>query len=138
MRISDWSSDVCSSDLACSPNGFSWTYSTYALANGTGTALVEQGGKSWFFLTSDYAFGHALARDTGAAVKAAGGTVVGAVRHPLNNSDFSSFLLQAQGSGAPVLALAHAGPDTTHSLQPGPHLGIVQAAQASRSLPVLP
>src|SRR3546814_1764477 len=98
MRISDWSSDVCSSDLACSPNGFSWTYSTYALANGTGTALVEQGGKSWFFLTSDYAFGHALERDTGAAVKAAGGTVVGAVRHPLNNSDFSSFLLQAQGS----------------------------------------
>src|SRR3546814_15413238 len=70
MRISDWSSDVCSSDLACSPNGFSWTYSTYALANGTGTALVEQGGKSWFFLTSDYAFGHALERDTSAAVKA--------------------------------------------------------------------
>src|SRR3546814_5896419 len=99
MRISDWSSDVCSSDLACSPNGFSWTYSTYALANGTGTALVEQGGKSWFFLTSDYAFGLALDCDTSAAVKAAGGTVVWSVRHPLNNADFSSFLPQAQVPG---------------------------------------
>jgi len=114
---------------ACSPNGFSWTYNTQALASGTGNALVEQGGKSWFFLTSDYAFGHALERDTSAAVKAAGGTVVGAVRHPLNNADFSSFLLQAQGSGAQVIGLANAGTDTINSIKQASEFGIVQAGQ---------
>jgi len=91
-------SGPASSDLtgkARSPYGFQWTYHTYALAHGTGSALVKQGGDSWFFITADYAFGHALERDTGDAVKAAGGTVVGAVRAPLNTQDFSSFLLQA-------------------------------------------
>ncbi len=114
---------------SCSPNGFSWTYSTTALANGTGNALVQQGGKSWYFLTSDYAFGHALERDTSAAVKAAGGTVVGGVRHPLNNADFSSFLLQAQGSGAQVIGLANAGTDTINTIKQAAEFGIVQAGQ---------
>src|SRR3546814_17468345 len=99
MRISDWSSDVCSSDLkACSPHTVHWTYDTWALAHGTGSAMVETGGDTWFFLTADYAFGHALERDTSAVVEAAGGKVLGAGRHPLGTSDFSSFLLQDRKS----------------------------------------
>ena len=130
-------SGPASSDLtgkACSPFGFQWTYDTYALANGTGGAMVKQGGDSWFFLTSDYAFGHALERDTSTAVKEAGGKVLGAVRHPLNNSDFSSFLLQAQGSGAKVIGLANAGGDTINSIKQASEFGITQSGQSLAGL----
>jgi len=130
-------SGPASSDLtgkACSPFGFQWTYDTYALANGTGGAMVKQGGDTWYFLTSDYAFGHALERDTSAAVKEAGGKVLGAVRHPLNNSDFSSFLLQAQGSGAKVIGLANAGGDTINSIKQASEFGITQSGQSLAGL----
>jgi branched-chain amino acid transport system substrate-binding protein len=99
---------------ACTPNTVSFTYDTYMLANGTGKALTKAGGDTWFFLTADYAFGHALERDTGNVVTQTGGKVLGAVRHPLNTSDFSSFLLQAQSSKAKVIGLANAGGDTTN------------------------
>ena len=125
-------SGPASSDLtgkACSPYGFQWTYDTYALAHGTGGALVKQGGTSWFFITADYAFGHALERDTGNAVKAAGGTVLGAVRAPLNTQDFSSFLLQAQASKAKVIGLANAGGDTINSVKQASEFGIVAGGQ---------
>lgn len=125
-------SGPAASDLtgkACSPFGFHWTYDTYALAKGTGGALVQEGGDTWFFLTSDYAFGHALERDTSAAVTGANGKVLGTVRHPLNTSDFSSFLLQAQGSGAKVIGLANAGGDTINSIKQAAEFGITQAGQ---------
>src|SRR6202047_2507669 len=99
---------------ACTPNTLSVTYDTYMLAKGTGKALTKAGGDTWFFLTPDYAFGHALDRDTAAVVIATGGKVLGGVKHPLNTSDFSSFLLQAQSSKAKVVGLANAGGDTTH------------------------
>ncbi len=113
----------------CSPNTVHWVYDTYMLANGTGKALVKSGGDSWFFLTADYAFGHALERDTGDVVKAAGGKVVGNVRHPLNSSDFSSFLLQAQASKAKIVGLANAGGDTTNSIKQAAEFGIVSGGQ---------
>jgi branched-chain amino acid transport system substrate-binding protein len=125
-------SGPASSDLTgkqCSPYGFHWTYDTYALANGTGAAMVKQGGDTWYFLTADYAFGHALERDTSNAVKEAGGKVLGSVRHPLNTNDFSSFLLQAQGSGAKVIGLANAGGDTINSIKQASEFGIVQGGQ---------
>ncbi|MGE3291251.1 MAG: ABC transporter substrate-binding protein [Geminicoccaceae bacterium] len=118
----------------CSPNTVHWTYDTWALANGTGKAVVQTGGDSWFFLTADYAFGHALEKDTSAVVKANGGTVVGAVRHPLNTADFSSFLLQAQSSGAKVIGLANAGGDTTNSIKQASEFGIVQGGQQLAAL----
>jgi branched-chain amino acid transport system substrate-binding protein len=99
------------------------------LANGTGAALAKAGGDTWFFLTADYAFGHALERDTGAAVTKAGGKVVGQVRHPLNNADFSSFLLQAQGSKAKIIGLANAGGDTINSIKQAAEFGIVSGGQ---------
>src|SRR6201999_3340182 len=102
---------------ACAATGVHWTYDTYALAKGTGGALVKEGGDSWFFVTADYAFGHALERDTTALVKAAGGKVLGSVNVPLNTADFSSFLLQAQGSKAKVIGLANAGGDTINSVK---------------------
>lgn len=102
---------------ACSPYGFHWAYDTHALAVGTGGALVKQGGDSWFFLTADYAFGYSLEQQTSDYVKASGGTVVGAVRHPLSSQDFSSFLLQAQSSGAKVIGLANAGLDTSNAIK---------------------
>lgn len=108
----------------CSPYTVHYAYDTVALAKGTGAAVVEQGGKSWFFLTADYAFGHALEADTGRVVKEKGGTVVGAVRHPLNASDFSSFLLQAQNSKAQILGLANAGGDTINSIKAAKEFGI--------------
>ena len=114
---------------ACSPTGFHWAYDTVALANGTGKAVVEEGLKKWFFLTADYAFGYALEKDVSEVVKASGGEVVGAVRHPLNTSDFSSFLLQAQGSGAQVIGLANAGTDTTTSIKQAAEFGIVAGGQ---------
>ena len=104
---------------ACTPNTISFTYDTYMLANGTGKALTKAGGDSWFFLTADYAFGHALERDTSAVVTANGGKVLGGVKHPINTSDFSSFLLQAQASKAKVVGLANAGGDTTNCDQAG-------------------
>ena len=125
-------SGPASSDLtgkACSPYGIHWTYDTYALAHGTGGALVKQGGDSWFFITADYAFGHALERDTGDAVKAAGGKVLGAVNAPLNTQDFSSFLLQAQASKAKVIGLANAGGDTINSIKQASEFGIVAGGQ---------
>lgn len=130
-------SGAATSDLTgskCSPNTVHWTYDTWALANGTGKAVVETGGDSWFFLTADYAFGHALERDTSAVVTANGGQVLGAVRHPLNTADFSSFLLQAQGSGAKVIGLANAGGDTINSIKQAAEFGIVQAGQQLAAL----
>ncbi|HEY0836154.1 MAG TPA: ABC transporter substrate-binding protein [Azospirillum sp.] len=112
---------------ACSPTGFHWAYDTYALAVGTGRTIVEQGGKKWFFLTADYAFGHQLEADTSAVVKKAGGTVVGAVRHPLNTADFSSFLLQAQGSGADIIGMANAGGDTINTIKQASEFGVMQS-----------
>lgn len=114
---------------ACSPNAIHWTYDTWALANGTGSAIVKTGGDSWFFLTADYAFGHALERDTEAAVLKAGGKVVGKVRHPFPTPDFSSFLLQAQTSKAKIIGLANAGADTTNAIKQGAEFGIVKGGQ---------
>ena len=108
----------------CTPYTVHYAYDTVALAKGTGAAVVEQGGKSWFFLTADYAFGHALEADTSRVVKEKGGTVVGAVRTPLNASDFSSFLLQAQNSKAQILGLANAGGDTINSIKAAKEFGI--------------
>ena len=114
---------------ACSPNTVHFTYDTWMLANGTGTAITKQGGNSWFFITADYAFGHALQRDTTAAVEKAGGKVVGSVNVPLNTQDFSSFLLQAQSSKAKVIGLANAGGDTTNSIKQAAEFGIVKGGQ---------
>ena len=125
-------SGAASSDLTnaqCSPNVVHWTYDTYMLANSTGTALVKAGGDTWFFLTADYAFGAALERDTTAAVTKAGGKVLGSVKHPLNSSDFSSFLLQAQASKAKIVGLANAGGDTTNSIKQAAEFGIVKGGQ---------
>jgi branched-chain amino acid transport system substrate-binding protein len=119
---------------ACTPNTLSVTYDTYMLANGTGKALTQAGGDSWFFLTSDYAFGYALERDTAAVVTATGGKVVGSVRHPLNTSDFSSFLLQAQSSKAKVVGLANAGGDTTNAIKQASEFGIVAGGQKLAAL----
>jgi branched-chain amino acid transport system substrate-binding protein len=119
---------------ACTPNTISYTYDTYMLANGTGKALTKAGGDSWFFLTADYAFGHALERDTSNVVTANGGKVLGSVKHPLNTSDFSSFLLQAQSSKAKVIGLANAGGDTTNSIKQAAEFGIVQGGQKLAAL----
>jgi branched-chain amino acid transport system substrate-binding protein len=114
---------------ACSPTGFHWAYDTYALSRGTGGALVELGGKTWYMLTVDYAFGHDLEKSTAEFIKAAGGKVVGSVRHPLNTADFSSFLLQAQSSGAQVIGLANAGTDAINSIKQAADFGIVAGGQ---------
>ena len=113
----------------CSPNTVHWTYDTWMLANGTGSAIVKTGGDSWFFLTADYAFGHALESDTEAVVKAGGGKVLGKVRHPLNTQDFSSFLLQAQASKAKIIGLANAGGDTINSIKQASEFGITKSGQ---------
>jgi branched-chain amino acid transport system substrate-binding protein len=118
----------------CTANGFHWVYDTHALAVGTGGALVEQGGDSWFFLTADYAFGYSLEENTGAFVTQQGGNVVGAVRHPLATNDFSSFLLQAQASGAKVIGLANAGMDTQNAIKSASEFGIVQGGQRLAAL----
>ena len=130
-------SGAAASDLTgpkCNANTIHWTYDTWMLANGTGTAIVKTGGDSWFFLTSDYAFGHALERDTMAAVEKAGGKVLGKVRHPLNTNDFSSFLLQAQSSKAKVIGLANAGGDTINSIKQASEFGIVKGGQSLAGL----
>jgi branched-chain amino acid transport system substrate-binding protein len=130
-------SGAATSDLtgkACSPNTVHWSYDTWALANGTGKALVQTGGKTWFFVTADYAFGHALERDTGAVVEANGGRVLGRVRHPFPGTDFSSFLLQAQASKAQVIGLANAGGDTINSIKQAAEFGIVKGGQSLAGL----
>jgi branched-chain amino acid transport system substrate-binding protein len=130
-------SGAASSDLtgkACNANMIHWAYDTYALANGTGKALVKQGGDTWFFVTADYAFGHALQRDTSAVVEANGGKVVGSANVPLNTPDFSSFLLQAQSSKAKVVGLANAGGDTTNSIKQAHEFGIVEGGQKLAAL----
>jgi branched-chain amino acid transport system substrate-binding protein len=130
-------SGAASSDLTgakCSPNTVHWTYDTWMLANGTGKAIVKTGGDTWFFLTADYAFGHALERDTAAVVEANGGKVLGKVRHPINTNDFSSFLLQAQTSKAKVIGLANAGGDTINSIKSAAEFGIVKGGQSLAGL----
>jgi branched-chain amino acid transport system substrate-binding protein len=125
-------SGAASSDLtgkACAPTSVHWTYDTTALANGTGAAVVKSGGDTWFFITADYAFGHALQKDTAAVVEANGGKVLGSVNVPLNNADFSSFLLQAQQSKAKVIGLANAGGDTINSIKQAAEFGIVEGGQ---------
>jgi branched-chain amino acid transport system substrate-binding protein len=125
-------SGAASSDItgkACTPNTIHWAYDTYALANGTGKAIVKQGGDSWYFLTADYAFGHALQRDTSAVVEANCGKIVGSANIPVNTPDFSSFLLQAQSSKAKVVGLANAGGDTTNSIKQAHEFGIVEGGQ---------
>jgi branched-chain amino acid transport system substrate-binding protein len=125
-------SGPASSDITgpkCSPYAATWVYDTYSLAHVTGSAVVKSGGDSWFFITADYAFGHALERDTADVVKAAGGKVVGDVNVPLNTADFSSFLLQAQASKAKIIGLANAGGDTINSIKQGAEFGIVEGGQ---------
>jgi branched-chain amino acid transport system substrate-binding protein len=118
----------------CSPNTAHWTYDTWSLANGTATAMVRRGGDTWFFITADYAFGHALERDTADQVKKAGGKVLGAVRHPFPGQDFASFVLQAQSSGAKVVGLANAGGDFVNSMKQAAEFGLVQGGQSLAGL----
>jgi branched-chain amino acid transport system substrate-binding protein len=125
-------SGAASSDLTgakCSPDTIHWTYDTWMLANGTGKALVKTGGDTWFFITADYAFGHALERDTTAVITANGGKVLGSVSHPLNTSDFSSYLLQAQASKAKIIGLSNAGGDTINAIKQGAEFGITSGGQ---------
>ena len=125
-------SGAASSDLTgakCTPNNVHWTYDTWMLAHGTAGALVKTGGDTWFFLTADYAFGHALERDATAVVLANGGKVLGAVNHPLNTQDFSSYLLQAQSSKAKIIGLANAGGDTDNAIKQGAEFGITAGGQ---------
>jgi branched-chain amino acid transport system substrate-binding protein len=130
-------SGAAASDLTgpkCNANTIHWTYDTWALANGTGKAVVKTGGNTWFFLTADYAFGHALERDTAAVVEASEGKVLGKVRVPLNTNDFSSFLLQAQASKAKVIGLANAGGDTINSIKQASEFGIIKGGQSLAGL----
>ena len=130
-------SGAAASDLTgakCNANTIHWTYDTWALANGTGKAVVKTGGDTWFFLTADYAFGYALERDTSAVVEANGGKVLGKVRAPLNTNDFSSFLLQAQASKAKVIGLANAGGDTINSIKQASEFGLVRGGQSLAGL----
>jgi branched-chain amino acid transport system substrate-binding protein len=110
----------------CSPYGIHWVYDTYALATGTGRAVMQEGGNSWYFVTADYAFGHSLERDTAAVVNEMGGKVMGSAKHPLNASDFASFLLQAQSSKAKVVGLANAGKDTQNAVRQAAEFGITK------------
>ncbi len=126
-----------SSDLtgkACSPNGIHWTYDTYAYASGAAAGMMADGGKSWFFITSDYAFGHALERDAAAIVKGGGGQVLGQVRHPISSADFSSFLLQAQASKAQVIGLANGSGDTINTMKQAREFGIGGSSQRIAAL----
>ncbi len=118
----------------CTPNTIHWTYDTWANANGTGSAMVRQGGNSWFFIAVDQASGHAMERDTVAVVKAAGGQVLGSVKHPLGTSDFSSFLIRAQSSGAKVVGLASGGEDMINAIKQASEFGIVQGGQSIAGL----
>ncbi|MCL4767455.1 MAG: ABC transporter substrate-binding protein [Hyphomicrobiaceae bacterium] len=119
---------------ACSPTGVHWAYDTYALANGTARALVAEGQDTWFFLTADYAFGHSLEKDTGAMVEKMGGKVLGAVRHPLDNQDFSSYLMQAQASKSKMIGLANASSDTLNAIRQAKEFGLVSMGQRLAAL----
>ncbi|OAF05296.1 ABC transporter permease [Bradyrhizobium centrolobii] len=124
--------DAASSDItgkSCSPYTAHWTYDTYSNAHTVGSAIVKNGGDTWFFLTADYVFGHSIERDTGDVVKAAGGKVLGSVKHPLNTADFSSFLLQAQASKAKIIGLANGGGDTINAIKQAGEFGIVAGGQ---------
>ncbi len=124
--------DAASSDItgkSCSPYTVHWTYDTYANAHTVGSAIVKNGGTTWFFITADYLFGHSIERDTGDVVRAAGGTVVGSAKHPLNNADFSSFLLQAQASKAKIIGMANGGADTINTIKQASEFGIVAGGQ---------
>ena len=124
--------DAASSDItgkSCSPYTAHWTYDTYSNAHTVGSAVVKQGGDSWFFITADYLFGHSIERDVSEVVKAAGGKILGSARHPLNTSDFSSFLLQAQASKAKIIGLANAGGDTINAIKQAAEFGIVAGGQ---------
>ncbi|MET4798519.1 branched-chain amino acid transport system substrate-binding protein [Bradyrhizobium sp. LB11.1] len=124
--------DAASSDItgkSCSPYTAHWTYDTYSNAHTVGSAIVKNGGDSWFFLTADYVFGHSIERDTGDVVRAAGGKVLGSVKHPLNTADFSSFLLQAQASKAKIIGLANGGGDTINAIKQAGEFGIVAGGQ---------
>lgn len=118
----------------CSPYGFHWTYDTYAVSHGTASAVVKAGGNTWFMLASDYAFGHQLQKDATDVVEANGGKVLGAVRHPLNNADFSSFLLRAQASGAKVIGIANAGNDTVNAIKQAGEFGLAEQGQSLAAL----
>jgi branched-chain amino acid transport system substrate-binding protein len=131
--VSGAASSPLTSD-ACIPTGIHWTYNTRALAVGTGSAVVKEGGDSWYFLTADYAFGESLQRDVAAVVEAEGGTVVGSIKHPFPSSDFSSFVLQAQASGAKVVGLANAGADTVNAIKAANEFGLVAAGQSIAAL----
>src|ERR1700752_1428372 len=120
----------------CTPNTVHWTFDTWGFAHGTGEFLVKQGKKSWFFLTADYVYGHTVERETSAVVKAAGGSVLGSVKHPLNTPDFSSFLLQAQASKAEIIALANAGGDTVNAIKQGAEFGITSGGQQMAALAI--
>jgi len=136
----DINTGAATSDLsgkACSPHGVHWSFDTYGLAATIGQALVKQGGDSWFFITADYAFGHALERDTTAFVVAGGGKVVGAVRHPLNTADFSSYLLQAQASKAKIIGIASGPPDNVNAVKLGGEFGIFAGGQQMAGLLML-
>jgi branched-chain amino acid transport system substrate-binding protein len=124
--------DAASSDItgkSCSPYTLHWTYDTYANAHTVGSAIVKNGGDTWFFITADYVFGHSIERDTGDVVRAAGGKVLGSARHPLNTPDFSSFLLQAQSSKAKIVGLANGGGDTINAIKQAAEFGIVAGGQ---------
>ncbi|MBP0440074.1 ABC transporter substrate-binding protein [Tianweitania sediminis] len=129
LTIAAGSATTALTNDACTPLGIHYVYDTYALANGTGNAILREGGDSWYFVTADYAFGHSLERDTGNAVTQGGGTILGAARHPLGTADFSSFLLQAQSSGSKVVGLANAGADFSNAVKQAAEFGIVQAGQ---------
>ncbi|CAO3433486.1 Broad-specificity amino acid ABC transporter, substrate-binding protein [Azospirillum doebereinerae] len=131
ITIAAGSASTALTNAECSPYGIHYVYDTYALATGTGRAVVQEGGKKWFFLTADYAFGHSLEKNTSDIVKEMGGTVVGAVRHPLNTNDFASYLLQAQSSGADVVALANAGTDFSTSLKQAQEFGLTASGTQS-------
>ncbi|WP_407151914.1 ABC transporter substrate-binding protein [Bradyrhizobium sp. ORS 86] len=124
--------DAASSDItgkSCSPYTLHWTYDTYANAHTVGSAIVKNGGDTWFFITADYLFGHSIERDTGDVVRAAGGKVIGSARHPLNTPDFSSFLLQAQASKAKIIGMANGGADTINTIKQAAEFGIVAGGQ---------
>ena len=129
LHVNSGSATSDLSGKACNANTIHWAYDTWMLANGTGKAIVKSGGDSWFFLTADYAFGHALERDTEAVVLKNGGKVVGKVRTPFPTQDFSSFLLQAQASKAKIIGLANAGGDTTNSIKQAAEFGITRGGQ---------
>ena len=130
ITIAAGSASTALTNAECSPYGIHYVYDTYALATGTGRAVVQEGGKRWFFVTADYAFGHSLEKNTADVVKEMGGTVVGGVRHPLNTNDFASFLLRAQASGADVVALANAGSDFTTALKQAQEFGLTDGNQS--------